>query len=188
MPPAVSPTHGPAVPPGLRRLALLVQGLTALGVAAVCLLPMVFWLTPDWVRQAGPGMAQLGGHPITLDSRALALGALGSLPSIAVSLWLLGRLWQLFGEYRTGRVFSATAVMALRGFARALLTTALLTPLHRTALGLALTWGNPPGQRLLVLSLGWADYLGILTGAALLAITTVMAQAVRQAEEADGFV
>jgi hypothetical protein len=177
-----------AAGPRLRRLALGVQALTALGMAAVCVVPVLFWLSPDWVRQAAPDIARLGDAPITLDARALTLGALASLPAVAVALWLLGRLWQLFAEYRAGRVFSATAVLALRGFARAWLAQALVAPLQRTLLGLALTWGNPPGQRMLVLGIGWPDYMALLTGAALLAITSVMAQAVAQADENAGFV
>jgi len=189
MPKAADPGRTPpSLPPGLHRLTTLVRALVLLGVAVLGVVPLLFWLSPDWVRAAAPEMANLGDHPITLDGRALALGALSSLPVLGAALWMMGRLWQLFGEYRHGRVFSATALVALRGFARALLLGALLAPVQRTALGLALTWGNPPGQRMVVVSLQWSDYMGMLVGAVLLAITTVMAEAARQAHENAGFV
>ena len=55
-------------------------------------------------------------------------------------------------------------------------------------LGLALTWGNPPGQRMLVINLGWHDYLGLLSAAVLLAVATVMGEASRLADENDSFI
>ena len=61
-------------------------------------------------------------------------------------------------------------------------------PLLRTAVGIALTLGNPPGQRLLVFTLSWNDYLSMLCGAVLLAVARVMADAVRLAEDNAGFV
>jgi len=178
----------PSLPAGLHRLTMLVRALVLVGVAVLSLVPLLFWLSPDWVRAAAPEMASLGKHPITLDSRALVLGALSSLPALGVGLWMMGRLWQLFGQYHQGRVFSPTALVALRGFARALLLGTLLAPVQRTALCLALTWGNPPGQRLLVVSLQWSDYMGMLLGAVLLAVTTVMAEAARLADDNAGFV
>jgi hypothetical protein len=69
-----------------------------------------------------------------------------------------------------------------------MLASALLAPLLRAGLGVALTLGNPPGQRLLVLNLSWNDYVAILCGAVLLAVAQVMSEAVRLAEENDSFV
>jgi len=175
-------------PRGLLFLVRLVRALTALGALMLCLLPAVFWLSPDWVRAAGPEMAGLGSQPMTLDARALALGAASSLPAIALGLFTFWNLWQLFGEYGQGRVFGRAAQRHLRLFAWGMLASALLAPLLRSAIGVALTLGNPVGQRLLVIGLSWNDYLAVLSGAVLLAIATVMAEAVRLAEENERFV
>jgi hypothetical protein len=172
----------------LQRLSSWVRALTVLGALALLVVPVAFWLSPDWVRVSASDIAGLQGHPVTVDARAQALGAACSLPGVAVGLWMLWQLWQLFGQYRAGRVFELRALGHLRGFAWALLAGALLAPLQRTALALVLTLGNPPGQRLLVLNLGWDDYLGLLTASVLLAIATVMAQAVALAEENGSFV
>ena len=105
-----------------------------------------------------------------------------------LGLYTLGRLWQLFGKYGAGRVFGTAAQRRLRGLARGLLALALLGRRTRRLTALALTWGSAPGQRMQVLSLGWHDDLGVPTGAVLLAVATVMAEAARLAAENDSFV
>uniref|UniRef100_UPI003785082A DUF2975 domain-containing protein n=1 Tax=Aquabacterium sp. TaxID=1872578 RepID=UPI003785082A len=176
------------LPPGLRSLVWVVRALTVLGATTLCLVPLLFWLSPDWVRSAGPSIAGIGDHPTVIDERALLLGALSSLPGVLLGLAALWQLWQLFGEYGAGRVFGRLAQRHLRGFAWCMLASALLSPLLRAAVGVALTLGNPPGQRLLAFSLSWNDYVGILCGAVLLAVAVVMSEAVRLAEENDSFV
>lgn len=186
-----SPTGAQAprpLPRGLRTLVWLVRALAVLGAVTLCLVPLLFWLSPDWVRAAGPSVAGIGSHPMVIDERALLLGALASLPGVLLGLVALWHLWQLFGEYGAGRVFGSLAQRHLRAFAWCMLASALLAPLLRAAVGVALTLGNPPGQRLLAIGLSWNDYVGILCGAVLLAVAVVMSEAVRLAEENDSFV
>ena len=64
----------------------------------------------------------------------------------------------------------------------------MLAPLTRTASILVLTLGNAPGQRQLLINISSDDYMRVLFGAVLLAIATVMAEAVRVAEDHAGFV
>ncbi|NRF67622.1 DUF2975 domain-containing protein [Aquincola sp. S2] len=173
---------------GLRFLIGFVRLLAVLGGVALVLVPAMFWLTPDWVRAAAPVMSGIGDHPMVIDERALLIGATVSLPSVLLGLYGLWHLWRLFGEYKAGRVFGLDAQRHLRGFAAVMLASALLAPLLRAAVGVALTLGNPPGQRMLVLTLSWNDYIAILCGAVLLAIAAVMADAVRLAEENESFV
>ncbi|WP_298829217.1 DUF2975 domain-containing protein [uncultured Piscinibacter sp.] len=121
--------------------------------------------------------------------RALCvLGALLSLLPVALGLYALWQLWRLFAEYGAGRVFGRVALAHLRRFAWALLGIAVLAPLVRAATSVALTMGNPPGRRMLVLGFSWNDYMAVLLAAVLIAIATVMAEAVRVAEENEGFV
>jgi len=174
--------------PALRRLVWLVRLLALLGAAVLLTVPLIFWLQPDWVRNAAPAMVGLGGHPTVVDDRARLLGGLASLPGVLLGLAALWQLWRLFGEYGAGRVFGAAAQRHLRGFAAALLASALVTPFMRAAVGVALTLGNPPGQKVLSFMLSWHDYLSILCGAVLLAVALVMADAVRLAEDNEGFV
>lgn len=166
----------------------MVRSLTLLGAFTLCVLPAVFWLSPEWVRSAGPALAGVAGHPVVIDETALLLGALASLPGVLLGLVALWHLWQLFGQYATGHVFGRGAQRHMRVFAGCMLGSAVLAPLLRAAVGVALTWGNPPGQRMLALTVSWNDYVAILCGAVMLAIALVMSQAVQLAEENDGFV
>lgn len=188
LPPLSPPAHPGTTPRGLRTLTWLVRALALLGALLLAVLPVVIWLSPDFVRAVGPAAAGIGSHPVVIDERALLLGAAVSLPAVLLGLAALAQLWQLFGEYAAGRVFGRRAQQRLRGFAWCMLASALAAPLLRAALGVALTLGNPPGQRLLALSLYWSDYVAILSSAVLLAVAVVMDEAVRLAEENQGFV
>ncbi len=185
---SAQPALPPRLPRGLRSLTWLVRALALLGALILGVLPLVFWLSPEFVRAVGPAAAGIGSHPVVIDERALLLGAAVSLPGVLLGLAALAQLWQLFGEYAAGRVFGHRAQQRLRGFAGFMLASALAAPLLRAALGVALTLGNPPGQRLLALSLYWSDYIAILCSAVLLAVAVVMSEAVRLAEENEGFV
>ncbi len=50
-------------------------------------------------------------------------------------------------------------------------------------LGLVLTWGNLPGQRILALSIGIDDYMIAALGGLVLAIGHVMTEAARLADD-----
>jgi hypothetical protein len=149
-------------------------------------LPAWFWSSPAWVAAAAARTA--GVQDITIDANALRLGALVSLLPIAVGMYTLWQLWCLFGDYGAGRVFTPQATQRLRHFAWAVLVMVLLAPVLRAALSVVLTLGNPPGRRQLVIGLGSDDYMGLLLAVVLIAIATVMAEAVRIAQDHEGFV
>lgn len=185
---AVTPSESLGALPGpLGRVVFVVRALCVLGVIALVAVPIWFWLSPDNVLALGPQMAGVSGA-IAVDDRARALGAVVSLLPVAIGLYALWQLWTLFAEYGAGRVFGRTALARLKRFAWALLAAALLAPLVRAAMSVVLTLGNPPGQRQLVIGLSWDDYLSVLLAVVLIAIATVMAEAVRLAEENEGFV
>jgi hypothetical protein len=175
-----------SLPGSLGRVVLVVRALCVLGVVTLAAVPFWFWLSPENVLALGPQMA--GVRDVVVDDRARALGAAVSLPPIAIGLYALWQLWQLFSEYGAGRVFGRAALARLKRFSWALLAAALLAPLVRAAMSVVLTLGNPPGQRQLVIGLSWDDYLAVLLAVVLIAIATVMAEAVRVAEENEGFV
>lgn len=177
-------------PPAPRSLGLirLVQALTAAGALFLLVLPPLFWARAEWVAQLGPTMAAIGAHPVHVGGAARAWGAVVSAPLVGLGLFALWQLWRLFGEYAQGRALARPALRHLRRFAWSVLAAALLQPLAKAALSVVLTVGNPPGQRLLSLSLGSSDYLALLLGAVLLAVAQVMHQAVLAAEENQGFV
>ena len=187
MTPASPPATG--VASRLGRVVLVVRALCALGVVTLLTVPLWFWLSPENVRALGPQLAGVSADvAIAVDDRTRALGAAVSLLPVGIGLYALWQLWRLFAEYGAGRVFGREAQARLKRFAWALLALALLTPLVRAAMSVVLTLGNPPGQRQLSVGLSWDDYLAVLLAAVLIAIATVMAEAVRVAEENEGFV
>jgi hypothetical protein len=183
MPDTVPPLDLPAP---LRRLVHIVRLLCLLGAVVLLAVPAWFWSSPDAVRELAPQFA--GVRDTTVDARVLQYGALLSVVPVALGLYALWQLWQLFGEYGRGRVFGRPALARLRRFAWALLGSALLAPLVRAAGSVLLTMGNPPGRRVLAIGLSWNDYMAVLLAAVLIAIATVMAEAVRVAEDNQGFV
>lgn len=174
--------------PSLQRLARLVRGLVAAGALVLASVPFWLWTSPVHLSAAARALLGEGAARLTVDDRALWLHAAASLPGLALGFFLLWQLWQLFGEYGRGRVFSAGAVQRLRRLALGVMALGIVAPLSRTGSVLALTWGNPVGERQLLVSLSSDDYLHLVLGAVLLAIVQVMAEAVRLAQENAEFV
>ncbi len=170
----------------LGRVVLIVRALCVLGALSLVAVPLWFWTSPEAIEGLAPSM--VGVKEMSIDARAQWFGGALSLLPVSLGLYALWQLWRLFSEYAAGRVFGRTALAHLRRFAWALLGTALLAPLVRAATSVALTLGNPPGRRMLVVGFSWNDYMAVLLAAVLIAIATVMAEAVRVAEENEGFV
>jgi hypothetical protein len=174
------------LPGSLGRVVFVVRALCVLGALSLIAVPLWFWASPEAIEGLAPSM--VGVKEMTVDARAQWFGAAVSLLPVSLGLYALWQLWKLFAEYAAGRVFGRTALAHLRRFAWALLGTALLAPLVRAATSVALTLGNPPGRRMLVVGFSWNDYMAVLLAAVLIAIATVMAEAVRVAEENESFV
>lgn len=172
-----------------RRLAswvFVVQLMCVLGALILVAVPLWFWSSPDWVARMSEQLA--GVRDVSIGPRTLWWGALLSLLPVTLGLYALWQLWCLFRGYALGRVFTRPALAHLRRFAWSMLAGALLAPLLRAALSVLLTLGNPPGRRQLVVGLSWDDYIGVLLAVVLIVIASVMAEAVRLAEDNEGFV
>ncbi len=177
-----------SVSPGLRRLCRLVRAGAAAGAVAAIAAQAWVWSSADVVSRVGPLMAGMACEGVNLDGRTRALGAAVSVVPTLLWLLLAQRLWALFGLYGRGRALTAEAQRLLQQVGLVLLASALVGPLYRAALSVVLTLANPPGQRHLVLGLGGDDYLWALVSAALLAVATVMRQAVAAVDENRSFV
>jgi len=187
--PALAVSAGaPLLSPALKRLATVVRVLVVLGALALAAVPIWLWSSPQWVHADAMSAMGMAGQPVTIDRRAMWLNAVVGLPALATGFFLLWQLWRLFTEYANGRVFSRRALRHLRRLALGVVALGVLAPLTRTASILVLTLGNAPGQRQLLVNISSDDYMRVLFGAVLLAIATVMAEAVRVAEDHAGFV
>ena len=190
---SASASAPPTAPPvalsaSLRRLCAVVRAMAALCALALLLGVPYVWASPERIAQAWGQMNGLGGHALTVDARAQALGGALLALAVGVALFALWQLWQLFGDYAQGRVFSRAALGRLRRFAFGVVALGALAPLVRALMVMVLTLGNPPGQRLLTLGLSSDDFLSLLVGLVLVAIAAVMGEAVRLAEDHAGFV
>jgi hypothetical protein len=165
----------------LRRLAMLVRVLIALGAVALVASTAWIWVVPGHAKSA---IKESAG--VNIDQ--MALHTQMSLVPLAIVLLGLHRLWVLFGEYALGRVFSHRALASLRGCARCVLATGLVSPVYGALLSVIVTLDRKPGTRELNLQFGSDDYAMVLLGAVLLAIASVMAEAARVAEDNAGFV
>ncbi|MFH0133486.1 DUF2975 domain-containing protein [Variovorax sp. VaC1] len=183
-------TPAPAATPSfyLKRHAQVVHALILVGIVLLVVQPVLLLaFEHPWLDLFGAG-SFLGLPTAPADGPARWRTALVSLLPVGGGLYALRQLWRLFGEYGHGRVFGKTAQDALVHFAWAVLLLALLLPLARGLMTVALSIGNPPGQRFMSISIAWFDCLHILFGAVLVAIARVMAEARRLADDNAGFV
>jgi hypothetical protein len=179
----------PRTPPQARfhRIARFARALVLGGGALFVINALATWIFPDYAIRIATSAVQVKLiQPFTPFTRVLYV--LWDIPSLAVILAALLRLWQLFGEYLHSRIFSARALTSLRGFARWTLAAAFWSPVYRAVLSVIVTWQNGPGKRELTIDLTSDDYMMLLVGVVLLAISSVMAEAARIAEDNEGFV
>ena len=179
----------PRTPPQarIRRIAHVARALVLAGGALFVLNALGTWLFPDYATRIITSQVEV--HILApLTSRTRVLYVLWDIPSLVVILMALLRLWQLFGEYLQSRVFGAHALASLRSVARWVLAAAFLSPVYRAGLSVIVSWQNGPGKRELTVDLSSDDYFMLLMGVMLLAISSVMAEAARIAEDNEGFV
>lgn len=170
----------------IRRLALAVRAMCLLGLLAIGTMPFIFWAQPHWV--ADVVLNQWSVRTIQLDLGSRLGGLAGSLLPTAASLVALAQMWALFGCFARGELLARAPARHLRRLGLALCALAVAQPLGRTLSILALTWGNPPGERQIWLGLSSDHYLSLLFGLLLLALAQVLAEAARVADENAEFV
>jgi hypothetical protein len=171
----------------LRRVTTFVRVLIALGGATLVGHVLWAWSSPERALHELTDLTNVSCVD-RVTTQAQVLGALFTLLPLGVALAGLAFLWRLFSEYREARIFSPLALHSLTGFARCLFVTAFAAPLYGVALSVILTWVNGPGRREVAIYFSSAHYAMLLLGAVLLAISSVMGEAARVAEDHAGFV
>lgn len=177
-----APLKFPAVGP-LGRLSALMCVVVAVGGALAEIALAWVWLTPSWVEAYVLPHLGVQGVPVALDGWTRLTAFVASMISMAVLLSLLHQAYALFDAFRLGHVFTTDAPVRLRRIGSCIVALAILRPITATLLGLILTLGNPPGQRILALSLSIDDYMIAALGGLVLAIGHVMTEAARMAED-----
>ncbi len=170
----------------IRRLAWVVRLLCLLGLVVIGTLPFIFWAQPDWVTEVAGNTWHLTRLQLDLGSRLWGLAA--SMVPTSVSLFALWQMWSLFGCFAQGELLARRPAQHLRRLGLGLCALSAAQPLGHTLAILALTWGNPKGERQLWLGLSSDHYLALLFGLLLLALSQVLFEAARVADENAEFV
>ena len=130
-----------------------------------------------------PELANLQPLPSPMPARTLALGFLIAMIPGGIAVYAVWRLRSLFGLYAKGLIFTAESSRCLHAFALAVLLTALAKPISGALMSVALTWGNPPGERMLSISFGSSEITTIFVGCVFLIIARIMEEGRELAEE-----
>lgn len=141
-----------------------------------------YWLmvSPETLsRQWLSGLVPV--HTLTPALRGVGLGLtfIAALPVLSG----LNHLRRLFLLYARGTMFSKSNVQALRGLGWCLIFFAIVQVLFTPAMALALSAGNPPGERLLSLGVTAGMLEAAIVGGLLLVIAWVMNEARKIDEE-----
>jgi Protein of unknown function (DUF2975) len=184
--PSASRLQNPANP--LARLSTWMCGAVVVGglFAEVALAWM--WLKPAWVQTIVAPHLGLSGVPVAVDLSTRLAGLAISMIPMTVLFYMLYQAYALFDAFRVGDVFNAETPVRLRRIGLCMMSLALLRPLTAMLLGLALTWANPPGQRILAVTFSIEDFMVAIFGGLVLAIGHVMVEATRLAEDNRQFV
>ena len=172
----------------LTRLSRTMEIVTVLGIVVIVGSMALAVVIPDWTRNIL--LAKLGQFGTTLalsPSSQLAVAAVMAVP-VGVMVYGLFAVRALFREFARGHVFTERAARQLQTFAVTVLAQAPLGPVTTAGLSVALTMSNPPGQRAVHIALSSNDYFALIVGGVLLAVATVMREAVKIADENAAFV
>ena len=167
----------------IRRISRIIRTFCGLAMAAIPCVLVVIWAGFDLWIAADPTLLPFGPLPKPMPGASLLAGFAISLLPAGLTIFALERLRRLFGCYAQGVIFAAANSRHLRSFALSVIGLALLQPLTVALLSVALSWGNPPGQRMLTLSFGTPEISMLFVGTVFLVIAWIMELGRELAEE-----
>ena len=170
----------------MRRWALVLRSLAIVAIVVLCVaqgLAIFVTEVPQALRDAAgiaPEVTLLPGH-------RMGVALLGALPMLAL-LYVLVQMVQLFQRYAEGETLTeACARHILHIGAGLLAAVALEMVCHPLQIMLA-SFANPPGARVLAITVEGGDLGQVLAGGLMIVIGWTMQDAARLAEENRGFV
>ena len=118
-----------------------------------------------------------------LPANTKFLGFLISLIPVTVSEIILFFLIRLFRQYEKNEIFNLASVTYIKKIGRTLLIGCLLAPIHEALLSATLTWNNPVGHRIAVISLSGTSVIIVLTSLMIILISWIMSEACQLKDE-----
>jgi hypothetical protein len=171
---------------GLRRLALLAEGLTLLGVVIGTTFVAYVWSDP--VRVLRHVSSALYGLPVAIDDRAwLVTGAIAVI-ALSLFVWAMWEARALFHTLGTGDFFSIEVPRRLTRLGYLALAGSLGGIVERAATEIVSRIGVIPRPTQFHLTITSADYVSVIAALLLIAFAKVMHEARRLAAENRGFV
>lgn len=158
----------------------------AASVLCVAALAIYWFVTPQADLLAAAQISFPALREVGFGTRVAAL-AISTMP-LTVLIWGLLNARRCFVLFSQGRIFTAEAVDGFRRFSLALLLSALLKPFAGAALTALLSWGGPPGTRMVAIHLGSDTLFSLLFAGAMMVIVWVMSEAIAIADENAQFV
>jgi hypothetical protein len=171
----------------VRRLSRRLSRFCGGAVPVVLAVPPLWWGlvdTPLVYTDLPNGIP----YPEVLSPQLRAAAAAVTLVPAGVMAWLLILLRRLFDGFARGEVFCRESHENLRRVARVLAIWFAVGCFHRTAVVLAVTIGNPPGQRILTLGLSAGDCATLFLSFVTVVLVWVFAEAERLRDESTGFI
>jgi len=172
----------------LIRFSRAMEWLTTIGIVLITVLVVVALFIPAWTRNVA--LAKLGAAGATLPITPLGQLLAGAVLAIPVGAMLYGltAVRRMFRNFARGEIFGAGTARDLQIFAATVLAQAPLGPLTSAGLSAALSVGNPPGERAIMIAFSINDYFALIIGGALFATATIMREGARLADENASFV
>jgi hypothetical protein len=170
------------------KVSRVMKTLCGFMMGLIPLALIVYWVKFNTVAPMVGILQDIPYEAANLTWMSLVLGFLASAVLVAVVLYGLYRLRRLFELYGDGQVFTPETAGCLRGFAVSVLLYGALSPVIGSLLSVILTIGNPPGQRVLSVTLTATEIQLVFLGAVLLVISWVMSESFRLAKEYAGLV
>ncbi|BDQ38839.1 hypothetical protein SYK_31990 [Pseudodesulfovibrio nedwellii] len=116
--------------------------------------------------------AQAPAYPLAWSTRILGLGV-DMLPT-AIGMLSLWWLVQLFSCFAAGEIFTRNTVMYIRRTGWTMLIGVCVGPIHEALLTLVLTINNPPGERMISISLDSANFEEVVIAGVIILVSWIM--------------
>jgi hypothetical protein len=175
-----------AQPKHIKLVSIWSGHILLLAIGFVILVPILAWLAfPDVLKMDEIGLAARFLNQTELTRPKQIMGLLVTLLPVSCLVYALFKLRRVFREYSKGRVFSLTAVRALRsvgiGGCALVLAQFLVTPL----MSLAMTYDFADGDKNLsvVVGITAGGLLGFFAALMFLVLAWVMNEARQNAED-----
>jgi hypothetical protein len=173
----------------LQRLSAISRVLGWICVVLMVFLPasaVLLWFNFDAWGQGMPdrlGIPDQYAIPSTLTPVQIALGLGVMMVPIAIMMFGLWNLRRLFAGFGAGRVFTLENTRFLRMFAWSVMAVIVVQFFANGLLAVVLTLNNPPGQRVLALSLSTEHIIAIFVGFVFVVIARVLEEGRKLADD-----